>query len=48
MNLLRLFRRRNPARDLARLGHEKRRATVKETARQIRRELGLAADWRLG
>lgn len=48
MNLRRFFTRRNPARDLARIGHTQRRQSVKETARRIREELGLEPDWRLG
>lgn len=43
-----LFTRRNPARDLARIGHAQRRQSVKETARRIPEELGLEPDWRLG
>lgn len=42
-----IFRKRNPGRDLARIGIEKRRRTVNETTRQIRRELGLPDDRRL-
>lgn len=34
-------RHRNPGQDLARMGVEKRRRTVSEVARQIRRELEL-------
>lgn len=41
MIFARLFRRRNPARELALIGAEKRRRTIRETARQIRAELGL-------
>jgi hypothetical protein len=51
MNLLHLFHkatiRRNPARELAMIGHQKRRQSVKEVARQIRSELGLPPDRRL-
>lgn len=47
MNLFRIFH-RNPARDLANIGHAQRRQSVKETARRIREELGLEPDWRLG
>jgi hypothetical protein len=47
MKLLHLFFRRNPARDLARIGHDKRRSDVKATARRIREELGLKPDRRL-
>lgn len=32
---------RNPARELALIGHEKRKADVRSVAAQIRRELGL-------
>jgi hypothetical protein len=39
--------RRNPARELALIGHKKHRRSVRETAQQIRRELGLPADGRL-
>lgn len=41
------FTRKNPARELALLGVEKRRQSVRETARQMRRELGLSEDPRL-
>lgn len=37
----------NAARELALMGVQKRRATVRETARQIRAELGLPDDGRL-
>lgn len=47
MNIRRLFTRRNPARELARMGHAQRRQSVKETARRIREELGLKPDPRL-
>jgi hypothetical protein len=47
MNLASIFRRRNPARDLALIGHAKRHQRVIETAQQMRRELGLAPDPRL-
>jgi hypothetical protein len=47
MNLLSLFSRPNHARELARIGVEKRRLTVVEKAREIRRELGLPDDPRL-
>ena len=40
-------RKRNPARELALQGVEKRKRTVRETAQQIRREVGLGADPRL-
>jgi hypothetical protein len=33
--------RRNPASELSRIGHEKRRAHVRSVARQMRSELGL-------
>jgi hypothetical protein len=36
-----LFAPRNPARELALIGHEKRRQDVRAIARQIRHELGL-------
>ena len=49
MNALRLlFRRRNPARELARMGHEQRRRALVETTKRMREELGLAPDRRLG
>lgn len=35
------FRKHNPARELALIGHEKRKASVRAVAQQIRRELGL-------
>lgn len=35
------FRKPNPARDLAMIGHAKRKAAVIEVARQIRAEIGL-------
>jgi hypothetical protein len=41
------FTRRNPGRDLAHIGAEKRRQSIKETARRIREELGLPPDPRL-
>jgi hypothetical protein len=41
LGILNLFRRRNPARELALLGIEKRRRSVCEVAAQIRDELGL-------
>lgn len=41
------FTRRNPARDLSLMGVEKRKQSVRETAQQIRRELGLGEDPRL-
>lgn len=41
------FTKRNPARELAILGVEKRRASIKETARRIREELELPPDPRL-
>ena len=44
---LRAFFTRNPGRELARIGIEKRRSDVKAIARQIRRELGLPEDRRL-
>lgn len=48
VNLLRIFRRKiNPARELAMIGHEKRRSDKKAVARRIREELGLAPDRRL-
>lgn len=47
MNWPRLFRRRNPARELALLGVNKRRQSVRDVARQMREELGLAPDERL-
>lgn len=47
MKLFRFILRRNPARELARVGAEKRRRTVNQVARQIRRELGLPHDPRL-
>lgn len=47
MNPLRKWFKRNPGRELARLGIEKRRRDVKEVARKIREELGLPADKRL-
>jgi hypothetical protein len=47
MNLLRIFQRRNPARELALLGVEKRHRTYRETAQQMRREIGLPEDPRL-
>lgn len=37
----------NPGRELALMGVEKRKATVRETTKQIRRELGLPEDPRL-
>lgn len=46
MNLLQWIR-GNPARQLALIGVEKRRQSVRETARQIRVELGLSPDPRL-
>lgn len=47
MNLARIFRRRNPAAELARMGHEKARRRIVEKAIAMRRELGLGEDWRL-
>lgn len=41
MSILSLFSRRNPARELALIGIEKRKADVKATARRIREELRL-------
>lgn len=41
------FSKRNPARELALIGVEKRQRTVKAVARQIRKELGLPDDRRL-
>lgn len=38
---------RNPARELSLIGHEKRRQDVRAVARQIRDELGLSDDSRL-
>ena len=49
MNLLRkLLARRNPARELSLIGHAKHRKSVAAVCRQIREELGLPADARLG
>lgn len=39
--MLSLFRRRNPARELALIGHEKARRRIVEKTRQLRRELGM-------
>ena len=36
------YKPRNPARDLANIGHAKRKASVRAVARQMRDELGLA------
>jgi hypothetical protein len=41
MNFRALFTRRNPARELALIGVQKRKATVFEVAQQMRRETGL-------
>lgn len=41
MKLSSLFVRRNPGRELAVIGAEKRRQTVRETTRKLRAELGL-------
>lgn len=37
----------NPARELALIGHEKRRQSIRDKARQLREELGLPPDPRL-
>lgn len=45
--LRRLLTRANPGRELALIGHENRRRTVREVAREMREELGLPEDRRL-
>lgn len=47
MMFKRFFRRPNPGHDLALIGHEQRRRSYRETAQQIRVELGLGEDRRL-
>jgi hypothetical protein len=47
MNLFALFQ-RNPGRDLARIGADKRKQSVREKAQEIRRELGLPPHPALG
>lgn len=42
------FRKKNPARELALQGIAKRKASVRETARRIREELGLPPSAALG
>jgi hypothetical protein len=41
VNLRALFTRRNPARELALIGHEKRRQTVREKAQEMRLQMGM-------
>jgi hypothetical protein len=45
--ILNLFKRRNPARELALIGHAKRHSLILSTARLIREEMGMEPDPRL-
>jgi hypothetical protein len=48
LRIIRTLAQRNPARELANIGHEKRRRSVVETTRLMREQMGLAPDPRLG
>jgi hypothetical protein len=47
MNLLRIFARPNPGRELSRIGHAQARSFIRSKTREMREEMGLEPDARL-